>query len=186
LAQVAHLSSINRTPEIVAADLHEVFWALLGQHFLPHCEAGVFKVPPFATSSKSSPFLALQIHFKVFSTYNAIHLFEHLYRLHSCPIVTDDSSSQRRDGHNHFTHSWTGTHRRSRFRAGRMVCGTKGESERTVPSYVVNGGYYCRTVDASQDLTGVSCNIALLHVDGSPSVPGACRHDKVHLKANPE
>ncbi len=53
----------------------------------------------------------------------------------------------------------------------------KGESERTVLSYVVNGGYYCRTIDTSQDLTGVSCDITLLHVDGSPSVPGACRRD---------
>ena len=30
LAQVAQLSPVNRTPEIVAADPREDFWALLG------------------------------------------------------------------------------------------------------------------------------------------------------------
>ena len=93
----------------------------------------ICKLPPFVTSSKYNPSLALQIHFKVFSTHNAIHLFERLYRLHSCPTVTDFSSRQGRDGHYHFTRCWTDSPG-LRIRTGRMVCGIKGLSESTVPS----------------------------------------------------
>jgi hypothetical protein len=33
-----------------------------------------------------------------------------------------------------------------------MVCGSEGESERSVPSRVIDGGYYCRAITNSEGL----------------------------------
>ena len=42
------------------------------------------------------------------------------------------------------------------------------ESERSVSSEVIDGGYYCRTITNSAGLNGVVCDIALLHVETAP------------------
>ena len=48
------------------------------------------------------------------------------------------------------------------------------ESERSVSSEVIDGGYYCRTIpDSERNLVGVACNMALLHVGTAP-VSRAC------------
>ena len=48
------------------------------------------------------------------------------------------------------------------------------ESERSVLSEVIDGGYYCRTIpDSERNLVGVACNMALLHVGTAP-VSRAC------------
>jgi hypothetical protein len=95
-------------------------------------EQEYLKSPAFATFfTKFNPF-AHKSTSKYFSVHDAIY-FEHFYRLHGCPTVTDDSGRQCRCRRVHNSLTWTDSQCFG-FDRGYMVCGEEGESECGVPS----------------------------------------------------
>ncbi len=54
----------------------------------------------------------------------------------------------------------------------------EGESERSVPLWVFDDGYYYRSIiNQNGNLTGISCNVALMRNDAGQNVVGVCCHN---------